>query len=247
MGQDRFRGIVLFKRPYKDADALVKIFTQEFGARMFFVRGLAKSKHSLQGVLVSFKEVGGIASIHDQGFSFIKEASSLKGQLRIQSDYQRQVHASYLCQLTDAVIEDRKANAFLYQLLLEALSFINDRPDYDLATIHFELHLLPLFGYRIQWQECLVCQSQEEPFSFSIQGQGVLCPRHAHLDAYRLPISGRALHIAKLLSLYPLSKIQTIQVSSETLADLRRLMDELYREYVGIRVKSKRFLDDLYN
>ena len=44
---ERFEGIVLFKRPHREHDGLVKIFTQEFGTKMFFVRGLYRGYHRL--------------------------------------------------------------------------------------------------------------------------------------------------------------------------------------------------------
>ena len=39
-------GLVLYSRNYKEKDKLVKIFTESFGKRMFFVRGGGSGKLS---------------------------------------------------------------------------------------------------------------------------------------------------------------------------------------------------------
>ena len=42
-----------------------------------------------------------------------------------------------------------------------------------------------------------------------------------------------------------LKQIQNINLSDQTLKDLRILMDAIYQEYVGIRLKSKSYLDQI--
>ena len=37
------QGLVLYSRNYKEKDKLVKIFTESFGKRMFFVKNFGKS------------------------------------------------------------------------------------------------------------------------------------------------------------------------------------------------------------
>ena len=40
-------------------------------------------------------------------------------------------------------------------------------------------------------------------------------------------------------------QIQSLSLSSETKADLKRLCDSLMDEYVGIRLKGKKFIDQM--
>ena len=51
--------------------------------------------------------------------------------------------------------------------------------------------------------------------------------------------------IASRLDLASLHQINSIQVSQETIQELRRLMDEIYKEFVGINLKSKSYLNNL--
>ena len=53
------------------------------------------------------------------------------------------------------------------------------------------------------------------------------------------------MHVARRLSQVDLKQIQNINLSDQTLKDLRTLMDAIYQEYVGIRLKSKSYLDQI--
>ena len=53
------------------------------------------------------------------------------------------------------------------------------------------------------------------------------------------------MHLARRLSQVDLKQIQNINLSDQTLKDLRVLMDAIYQEYVGIRLKSKSYLDQI--
>ena len=69
---ERFEGIVLFKRKYREHDALVKIFTNDFGTRMFFVKRLETPNHPLASQLVPLTINDYIGTINLDGLSFLK-------------------------------------------------------------------------------------------------------------------------------------------------------------------------------
>ncbi|MCW6173724.1 DNA repair protein RecO C-terminal domain-containing protein, partial [Lactiplantibacillus plantarum] len=42
-----------------------------------------------------------------------------------------------------------------------------------------------------------------------------------------------------------LAKVHSIKVKPRTAAELRRILDEIYQNSVGVRLKSKRFIDQM--
>ena len=61
-----------------------------------------------------------------------------------------------------------------------------------------------------------------------------------------MQLSRKALYVARQLALvFSPKQIGSIQLSSETTSELRRLFDTIMDEYVGIRLKSKKFLDQM--
>lgn len=242
---ERFDGIVLFKRPYRENDALVKIFTDQFGTKMFFVKGLEKANHPNRSQLLALTYNSYVGNINDTSLSFIKEAKTLDMFRNIQIDYERQAYSSYIIQLIDAAISDNTREEEIYHLLLEVLEAIDQGFLPQIATIYIELHLLKQFGFALDFNACRVCGSRQHPFDFSISMQGVLCQKHWQEDPYRLRISPKAMYIAQMLSNTAFHLIQSVNVSSTSLKELRRLMDEIYKEFVGLRLKSKSYLDQL--
>lgn len=242
---ERFNGIVLFKRKHREHDALVKIFTDNFGTKMFFVQGLEKPNHRLNSQLIPLTINQYLGNINDDGLSFLQEASTVKFNRNIQIDYLKQAYSAYIAQLVDAAIEDNMVDTNLYNIFKKALELIEANDFYEIITIAVEIKLLEYFGVNLNFTQCLVCQTDQQPFDFSVRLHGVLCKNHYNEDPYRLHVSPKAMYVASVLAQVSLNQIHSINVSRETIDELRRLMDEIYKEFVGIRLKSKKYLNNL--
>lgn len=242
---ERFDGIVLFRRKHRENDALVKVFTNTYGTKMFFVKGLQKPNHPLHTQLIPLTYNRYVGNINQEGLSFLKEATTLDFHRQIQIDYKKQAYASYVAQLVDAAIEDNSVDQSLYNMFNKAIDLIENNSFYEIITVAMEIKLLKYFGSEVNFRECLVCQSPSQPFDFSVRLHGVLCQQHYCEDDFRLQIHPRAMYIASMLDAITFNQIQSINVSYETTKELRRLMDEIFKEYVGIHLKSKSYLDNL--
>ncbi len=62
------RGLVLFNRNYRENDKLVKIFTEQAGKRMFFVRGGGSGK--LSAVIQPLTIAEFMMTVNDEGLIF---------------------------------------------------------------------------------------------------------------------------------------------------------------------------------
>lgn len=241
MDQD-FEGIVLFKRDHREKDALVKIFTREFGTKMFFIRHFHGKANPLVKHLKPLTCHAYVGRINDQGLSFIKEASSLLPMNKIQADYQALAYASYISQLVDASIEDNQPDPSLYDFFKQLLLAINQGLSYQVLAIFAELQLLPRFGIHFNWQSCQACGRQVGNFDLSLKLQGLLCSNDYPKDPFRLHLEPRIVYLLRLLAQVKLEDIQTIDLSSQTIQELQAVSDEIYKDYVGINLKGKSYL-----
>lgn len=241
----RFTGIVLFVRPHRENDGLVKIFTQEYGTKMFFVRGLNRPNNLLKSQLLPLTENDYVGIINDEGLSFLNEGITRTFFHQVQLDIVRQAFGVYFSQLVDASLEDNLPNPAVYKLLKRCLQALESGVQPEIVTAFLEIHLLPAFGTGLHWGSCVICQSTLEPYDMSIRKMGLLCSRHFSQDEFRLRIHPRAMHVVNLLAQVSIEQIESIQLKPETLEEVRRLMDEIYQEFVGIRLKSRHYLDQL--
>ncbi|MDO4680882.1 MAG: DNA repair protein RecO [Aerococcus sp.] len=240
-----FTGIVLSTRPYKEKDMLIKIFTKEYGKRMFFARNAHAKRNDIQLAAFPFVRGDFIGHINPDGLSFINEIKTTYFPKRAQTDITVNAYATYLCNLTDASMEDRVKDPTLFQLLWEALAQleVSDYPEI-MANI-FELKLLPKFGIPLQLHSCVICQEETGPLDFSEAYHGMLCFRHFQLDPRRLHWSAQVAAMIQRLSIAQYNQIHSIRLRPKTIQGIRRAIDELYEEYVGLHLKSKSFIDQL--
>lgn len=243
---ERFTGIVLFTQSYRDHDTLVKIFTPEYGTKMFFVKHAKHANHHLASQLIPLTYNEYLGDIKDLGLSFIREAHTLNLFSDIQMDYWKQAHAVYIAQLIDAGMDDNTPMPVLYQLIHDALLAFSKKIAPEIIAIYVEIAMLPFFGVEIEWQQCRHCQKMMERVDFSILQQGVLCHDHWNEDDYRLQAQPSAMKILRTLARTPLRQLNSVTVKEETICEMRRIMDEIYTEFVGIRLKSKSYLKQLH-
>ncbi|MDO4669902.1 MAG: DNA repair protein RecO [Aerococcus sp.] len=240
-----FEGVVLSTRPYKEKDMLIKIFTKEYGKRMFFARNVRSPKNPLK--LMSFPFVRGtfIGHINADGLSFVNEADALTFPKRAQTGILVNAYATYLCHLTDASMEDQQVDERLFQLLYDALEQLEQTEFPAIIANIFELQLLPKFGAPVTLSSCVICGADKGPLDFSVYYHGMLCSRHFEKDPRRLHWSARTAAMIQRLSRVHYHQIQSIRVQPATILGIRQAIDDLYEEYVGLHLKSKSFIDQL--
>lgn len=241
-----FRAIVLFTRPYKEQDGLVKLFTREFGTRMFFIKGFQSSNHPLKKFLIPFTENEYWGTINQQGFSFLKESQRLQLFRSIQTDPFKQAHAAYLSQLVDASIEDNDLDATLYDFFLQGLMMMEQLTEVRPIQWIFQMQLLQRFGVSIPWMHCSYCGEQTLPMDFSMRIPGMLCAKHLINDPHRMQISARVVALLQTFSQMNLSQVGKIELSETTYQEMATFLSQVYHDLVGLRLKSESYLHQLY-
>ncbi|MEQ2876555.1 DNA repair protein RecO [Enterococcus asini] len=241
------KGLILFSRDHKEKDKLVKIFTESYGKQMFFVKNAHRKNNPLTPALMNFTEAVYFGAIHPEGLSFLNGAKEVRPFRAIQQDIFLTAYGTYLLNLVDASIEDRVYDPHLYDFTRQALTQLEQGRDPEIITNIFELQLLQRFGVTPQLDHCSICGRQEGVFDYSSKYGGVLCERHFDQDLHRYHADPKAIYFARLFQNISFEQINRIEVKPATKEGLRRFLDALYDEYVGLHLKSKRFLDQMQN
>lgn len=236
-------GLVLFSRNYKEKDKLVKIFTESFGKRMFFVKNFGKSQFASS--LQPFTATKVVGVINDSGFSFIDDLSEPVIFSHLSEDIFANAHASYMIALADAAIPDNHYDPSLYAFLLKALELMNQGFDQEIITNIFELQVLNRFGVSLNLSECAFCHQTTGPFDFSYKYSGCLCPNHYNEDLRRSHLDPNVLYLCAHFQEISFDELEKISIRPEMKAKIRQFIDGIYEEYVGIQLKAKKFLDGM--
>lgn len=247
MKQIETEGLVLFSRPYREKDRLVKIFTEQYGKHMFFVRRGSNQNFMYKTAIQPLNGANYIARISDDGLSFINSVKEEFSYPRIQLDFMKHAYATYLASLANAAIEDRVYDPALYGFLKQSLDYLNQGYDEDVILNIFELQIMSRFGVQPEFRCCTLCgeSAMNVPFDYCSSTSGVICYRHFNEVKNRYHANPRAVYFARLFNQISLEQIQSIHLADETKQQIRWLIDQLYDEYIGLDLKSKQFLQKM--
>lgn len=237
------RGLVLFNRNYREDDKLVKIFTETAGKRMFFVKHISRSK--LASVIQPLTLADFLMKINEDGLSYLDDYREVETFKTINEDIFLLAYASYLVALADAAIEDGQHDALLFAFLVKTLELMEQGLDYEILTNIFEVQILERFGVRLNFHDCVFCHRVGLPFDFSYKYSGLLCPQHYEKDSHRSHLDPNVPYLLDRFQTISFEDLQTISVKPEVKRKLRTFIDGIYDNYLGLRLKAKKFIDDL--
>lgn len=243
---EEVEGIILSVRNHRENDRLVKLFTNRFGKRMFFVKGTRKPNSKLKTAILPFTKAMYIADIRDTGLCFLRDAKEVTHYSGMQTDIFLNAYATYVLGLADAALEDGIVDPTLFHKIEMTLTDIDEGYDPEIMVNIFEVQILPYFGVAPELRGCTACGTTEGTFDYSSSYGGLLCQNHWHLDPHRYHASARAVYFLRLFSRINLDQLGEIRVKEETKKELRQLLDMIYEESVGIKLKSKSFIDQMY-
>lgn len=237
------RAIVLYNRNYREDDKLVKLFTETAGKRMFFVKHASKSK--LASVIQPLTMAEFLMKISDTGLSYIEDYHESHTFKHINEDIFALAYATYVMALADAAISDNDYDPQLFAFLIKTLELMEDRLDPEILTNIFEVQILERFGIQLNFHDCVFCHRVGLPFDFSFRYSGLLCPDHYDQDMRRSHLNPNIPYLIDRFQGLSFDELESISLSSEIKEELRNFLDQIYETYVGIQLKSKKFIDDL--
>ncbi|MFC3927370.1 DNA repair protein RecO [Streptococcus caprae] len=236
-------GLVLYNRPFREEDKLVKIMTEKAGKRMFFVKHASRSK--VKSVIQPLILAEFMLKIADEGLSYIDDYREVKVFQNINEDIFKLAYATYLVSLADAAISDQVYDPSLFSFLVKTLELMEEGLDYEVLTLIFEVQILDRFGVQLNFHECCFCHRVGLPFDFSHKFSGLLCPQHYHEDERRSHLDPNVPYLLDRFQSIQFEDIKTISLKPDMKIKLRHFIDQIYEDYVGLHLKSKKFIDDM--
>lgn len=240
-----FHGILLYRKNYREHDMLIKFLTAERGKRMFLVRGARRNRFRMAADLLPFTYGVYEGSFAKRGLCYITSALDTHHYLNLIRNIKLNAYATYIMGLIDAAFPDNQMILKWFDKLFYGLKLINQGLNPEIIADIFEIQLLPVFGVAPNLKRCSICGRTNLPFDYSEKYGGLLCAKHWDKDPYRFHLDAKTVFDLQRFSVIPLKKIGQIQVRHKTEWQLRRLLNHIYHDSVGLTLKSKRFLDQM--
>lgn len=243
---EEFSGIVVSKRDYKERDLLVKILTNRYGYKTFYIRGAKKRGFRLGAIILPFSHGRYLGSINDDGLSYLSTGKEIDQYQNIFNDIMLNAYASYVLGLGEAAIKDDCILASQwYRKVERALQLIDQGVNPLIIVSIMEIQMLELFGVAPEWRFCAVCGNQRSSFDYSESYGGILCKNHWHLDQNRLHLDEKTMYFLRYLSDIDLDVLESVNLSEKTSIKIKRALDVIYDDQVGLYVPAKKFLNEM--
>ncbi|UAC50063.1 DNA repair protein RecO [Bacillus aquiflavi] len=236
--------IVIRTTDYGETNKIVTLYTREWGKVGVMARG-AKKPNSRLAAITQYFTYGYFLLQRGKGLGSLQQGEIISSFRSIREDIFLTAYASYVVDLTDKGTEENKPNPYLFELLYQTLNYMNDGYDLDILTNIFEMKKLNTLGLYPSLNECSFCGSTEGNFSFSIREGGFICHRCLTKDPYHLKISPATGKLLRLFYYFDLTRLGSISVKKETKQELKKVITAYYDEYSGLKLKSKKFLDQI--
>ena len=241
-----FNGIIIYRQDYRERDLLVKMLTDKIGPAMFFVKGAKKRGFRLAADILPFTHGSYIGSLADDGLSFINVASETHQYRNIVADISKNAYATYILSLVDHAFPDGRSIGGWFGQVAAALERIDQGVDEQVVANVIEIQLLVMFGIAPNWDQCVVCGQDQGLLDFSEESGGMLCSRHWYLDPHRMHLDRRTVYFLQRLAHANLQKVRKISINPVTKRRIQAVIDTIYNDQVGLKLKSKHFIDEMH-
>lgn len=237
-------GIVIRTTDYGETNKVVTLYTRQWGKLGVMARGAKKPNSRLSSITQLFTH-GYFLVQTGSGLGSLQQGEIASSMRSIREDIFLTAYSSYIVELTDKSVDDKKPNPFLFELLYQTLNYLNEGFDQDVLMNIFEMKMLNVLGLNPNLNQCSVCGSTDGHFSFSIREGGLICHRCLDKDPYHFKLSPSSVRLLRLFYFFDLSRLGNISVKSETKSELKKVISAYYDEYSGLHLKSKKFLNSM--
>ncbi|BDR56506.1 DNA repair protein RecO [Xylocopilactobacillus apis] len=244
---EEFNGIIFYRKKYRENDLLIKMLTDDYGKRSFFIGQGSRKKNRLSYGLQDFTLGSYAGRISNNGFSFVNEVINEEIYSSIYSDIDKGSYVKYVFSLIDSAFEDGLVIPAWFRILRESLELIDHDTSPELIAHAFEIKLLKVFGVNLDFFSCKICGRDDLPLDLSFKYDGMICSNHQNLDDFRFHLDSRMVKCLQVLTIGTIKSISKMNLDEKNMKILRDVCDEIYRNYIGIYPKTKSFIDKLRN
>ena len=240
--------IVLRTRPYGESDKIVSFLTESHGKITGIAKGAKRSKKRFANsldpcslVILRFQESP------NNGLCFLLSAELVTGSSHYLKDLESFSHASYLVEISDALIAEHEENYSLFQHLRNGLQQIDQYGASLRFLTWFELRLLSLAGYQPALENCKNCgkscaHDEAAPWHFRLNDGSIFCQSCQGSSRDMLSLAASGIILLQQLQNDEVFTPATLLLPGPTVRDIRSALHLFLQYHAERQIKSVPFL-----
>lgn len=241
----RVEGIVIRSMDYGEGNKIITLCTEAYGKIGVLARGAkkVKSRHAAltqpftYGEYMFFRQNGGLGTLNS--------GEIIESHFSLREDLFLAAYASYACELLDRTLQDEEVGSFWFTQLKACLDGLSSGKDPQIVLHLFEMKILQAAGYGPSFANCSSCGKTEDSPYVSPRLGGKLCGGCRRHDPAALKVSPGVLKLLSLFEKMDLRRLGNVEVKDETKQELKTVMRAFMDMQLGLKLKSRHFLDQL--
>jgi DNA repair protein RecO (recombination protein O) len=242
----RVTGIVIKRTDVGEADRLLTLLTAERGKLRAVAKGARKPSARKTGHVELFNQVALLIAAARE-IDIVSQADTLEPFLGLRNNLDRLGYAYYFAELVDRFVEAEIEHREVYDLMLNALGWLETTPHLARTARYFEMQLLDALGYRPQLDVCVQSKEEllpEENF-FSPEGGGMLKPKYRDTFRDSISVPVNALKVLRYLQGREFSEIEQLRLSPQVESEVEAILHYYVTHLLERNLKSVDFLNTL--
>jgi len=139
-------GIVLSRKYFSEADAIITLFTDDFGKMIFVAKGIKKLTSRKRGSLEPFSEIK-FSAVKTKALPILTETEIINSFPEIRNNLKKLSVAYYFLELANKISSEDEKNEDLYVLLINYLKKLEISKKLKPLRLEFARELLVLSGF----------------------------------------------------------------------------------------------------
>lgn len=250
--------IVIHRRNFSETDKILTLFSSEHGRFTAIAKGARKTVSRLSGA-TELLTLAKFALATGKSMDVVTQTEVIESFPILRRDLVRLAYGLYFADLIDHSSLDNEPNPGAFNLLITALSVLEEIQQSELAARWFEIQLLADLGYQPNLDTCAICGRPLEPdggghiatFALSASQGGAVCSFHARpglIDDHSA-LSTLSLRLMRRLADVPVEHADRLMNISAAEIETTDQLSLALRRYIRARIerelKSLAFLDSI--
>lgn len=241
----RVEGIVIRSMDYGEGNKIITLCTEGNGKIGVLVRGAKKVKSRHAAITQPFT-LGEFAFYRpNHGLGTLNSGEIIESHFSLREDLFLAAYASYACELLDRTLQDEEVGSFWYTQLKACLESLASKKDPEVVIALYEMKILQAAGYGPVISNCVSCGRTADTYKISPRLGGSLCPSCGHHDPAAQKVSAGTYKLLHYFERMDMRRLGNVEVKDETKAELKRIMRDFMDMQLGLKLKSRSFLDQL--
>lgn len=226
----------------KENDKLLWIFTDKIGKITAIAKGVKKSKSKFLSISLPLC-YGEYMVFKGKNMFTLNEGRTIESFQELLNNLTTITYSSYICELIDISVQDEESNRELFKTLVTALYLMKTQAvDNEILVRAFELKLLRLTGYGINFDDCSICRKRISTSNYmSFQYYGGVCDECVKEKG--IYINKASFNALKFLDNIPLEKVYRVNLSKVVKDELSKVTSILISNNYSRIPKSLQMLE----